>query len=81
MLATTRGKLKIWLGKQTKTEAIIHSTQPSLRELAEGAKEEWQQAQAYFEHVKDQDLVDYAIIKLEAAEKRYDYLLRQLREH
>lgn len=79
MFATTIRKLKIRLEKNNQAESVI--SQPSLRELAEGAKDEWQQAQAYFEHVKDHDLIDYAIVKLEAAEKRYDYLLRQLREH
>lgn len=79
MFATTCGKLKILM--QRNREAVINTPQPSLLELVDGAKEEWHQAQAYFEQVKDHELVDYAIIKLEVAEKRYNYLLKQLREH
>ncbi len=41
------------------------------------AKEEWLAAQNYFENVVDHDLVDYAIYKLEAARRKYMYMLRQ----
>lgn len=53
---------------------------PPLRALTEQAKEQWHQAMDYFENVKDPELVDYAIKNLDAAEKRYDYLLKQMRE-
>jgi|GEM_PF-3929763 len=40
------------------------------------ALEEWKAAAAYFESVADPELVDYAVYGMEAAQKRYIYLLR-----
>jgi len=45
----------------------------------EGAKKEWTDAKNIFENVSQPDLVDYAIYKVEAAEKKYIYLLRQIK--
>ena len=41
------------------------------------AKNEWLAAQNYFDNVSDPDLVDYAIYEMEAARKKYMYLLKQ----
>lgn len=46
----------------------------------ETARREWATARAYFELVSDEDLVDYAIYSVRAAEKKYQYLLRKIRE-
>lgn len=54
--------------------------QPSLAESVESAREEWLNSRAYFEAVSDPDLVDHAIYTMEAAEKRYVYLLKKARE-
>lgn len=82
MFTSTMVKLKSWFERHNRPEALLKvPPQPSLRELADEAKKEWQQALAYFEHVKDRELVDYAIKNLEAAEKRYNYLLKKLREN
>ena len=43
------------------------------------AKEEWLSAQIYFENVSDPDLVDLSIYKLEAARRKYMYLLKVAR--
>lgn len=67
-------------GKIGYQSSHIKSAVPSLNEMTEQAKKQWQLAQAYFENVKDPELVDLAINNLEAAEKRYNYLLRQIRE-
>jgi len=48
-------------------------------EILTEAKEEWVQAQNYFDNVSEPDLVDYAIYRLEAAKKRYMYLMKQAR--
>lgn len=40
------------------------------------ALEEWKAAAAYFQSVTDPELVDYAVYGMEAAQKRYIYLLR-----
>lgn len=48
--------------------------------LVTQAKQEWQDAKKRFNEVSDPDLVDYAIYALEAAERRYIYLLKKARE-
>lgn len=45
----------------------------------ENAKKEWEEAKNIFENVSEPDLVDYAIYSVEAAEKKYVYLLRQIK--
>ncbi|MCL4423990.1 MAG: YaaL family protein [Firmicutes bacterium] len=52
---------------------------PSLEEVIADAHQEWLAAQNYFENVSDPELVDHAIYLLEAAERKYVYLLRQAR--
>ncbi|HKM39474.1 MAG TPA: YaaL family protein [bacterium] len=47
---------------------------------AERAQLEWEQARNYFEQVTDPDLIDYAIYNLKAAERRYSYLLKLVRQ-
>ena len=48
--------------------------------LVEEAKRDWQEARVYFNTVTDPELVDHAIYTLNAAEKRYVYLLKKARE-
>lgn len=48
--------------------------------LIEEAKRDWLAARNYFNAVTDPDLIDHAIYTMEAAEKRYVYLLRRARE-
>ena len=80
MFAAARDRLSLWLSNINKPQSLLDSAiQPSLVELVGQAKEQWQQAMTYFENVSDPELVDYAINNLEAAEKRYNYLLKQLR--
>lgn len=40
----------------------------------------WQAAQNYFDNVADPDLIDFAIYDMEAAKKRYVYMLKKARE-
>ena len=49
------------------------------REEVRQAWEEWQAAVQYFENVSDPDLVDYAIYQVEAARRRYAYMLKHVR--
>jgi hypothetical protein len=44
------------------------------------AMEEWCQAEKCFEYVSDPDLVDYAIYRIQASKKKYDYLLKKAKE-
>ena len=44
------------------------------------AWEQWQAALSYFENVSDPELIDYAIYDIEAARRRYVYMLRRAEE-
>lgn len=44
------------------------------------AKQEWLIAQQKLNYVLEEDQIDYAIYALEAAEKRYEMLLRQAKK-
>lgn len=41
------------------------------------ARQDWLDAREYFQQVKQPELIDEAIFLLEAAEKRYTYLLQE----
>ena len=41
------------------------------------ARNDWMAAQNFFENVTDPDLIDYAIYDIEAAKRKYMYLLKQ----
>lgn len=45
----------------------------------ENAKKNWEDAKNIFENVTNPDLIDYAIYNVDAAEKRYTYLLKQIK--
>ncbi|MGB4232234.1 MAG: YaaL family protein [bacterium] len=53
---------------------------PELLEAVAQAYREWVAAKTFFNSVTDPDLVDYAIYRIEAAQKRYVYLLRQAKQ-
>ncbi|WP_350343696.1 DUF2508 family protein [Proteinivorax tanatarense] len=78
-------KIKVLL-KKTKDYFLDDGNQvdvpksKSALQLTEEAKREWQCAKEYFNSVTDPDLVDYAIHSIAAAEKRYQYLLKQAKE-
>jgi len=44
------------------------------------AYSEWQAAENYFDSVDDPDLIDFAIYDMEAAKKKYVYMLKKARE-
>ena len=48
--------------------------------LCQQALSAWQDSQNYFKNVSDPDLVDYAIYDMEAARKRYVYMLKCARK-
>lgn len=45
----------------------------------EKARQEWLAAIALFNNVCEKELIDYAIYNLNAAERRYDFLLKEIR--
>jgi len=78
VFAATKNKDRSWdrkIDDQTEQKEI-----QVLYKLVNQARDQWQLAREYFEFVKDPELVDLAINNLEAAERRYNYLLKQLRE-
>jgi protein subunit release factor A len=78
VFAATKNKDRSWDRKiDDQTE---HKEIQVLYKLVNQARDQWQLAREYFEFVKDPELVDLAINNLEAAERRYNYLLKQLRE-
>ena len=56
-----------------------HEVKNDLYANLESAKKEWEEAKNIFENVSEPDLVDYAIYNVEAAERKYVYLLRQIK--
>ncbi|NLZ28661.1 MAG: DUF2508 family protein [Firmicutes bacterium] len=45
--------------------------------IIRGALREWEEARNYFEQVEDDELVDYAVYAVCAAEKKYVYLYKR----
>ncbi|MDD5017839.1 MAG: DUF2508 family protein [Eubacteriales bacterium] len=41
---------------------------------------DWQAAENYFDNVADPDLIDFAIYDIEAAKKKYAYMLKKAKE-
>lgn len=64
-------------GAVNKEEAAVHSDMYLLYEEILTAKREWDNAVRHFEYALGKDQVDYAIFAIEAAEKRYEMLLRK----
>ena len=64
------------------TEELVAEQRPSddTYKIVEQARREWQDARQRFEQVSDPDMIDSAIFAIEAAEKRYIYLLKKARE-
>lgn len=51
-------------------------------EYAEGARKalrELQSAEKYFNAISDPELVEYALYEIEAARRKYEYMMRKLR--
>lgn len=50
------------------------------RKILQEAGDELRQAYQILSHADEEDLVDYAVFAVKAAEKRYGYLLKKLKE-
>jgi hypothetical protein len=72
-----------WLANQCRGFSLIRKDKNKYNDdyaaLAD-AYQEWTAARTYFEQVTDPDLIDYAILSLQAAEKRYVYLWKKVRK-
>lgn len=54
--------------------AVSEYTEDALRAL-----DDWHAAESYFNSISDPDLVEYALYELEAAKRKYEYLMRKIR--
>lgn len=61
------------------SEPVPPAAMPALSDAVEQARREWLSAQKYYDSVSDTDLVDHAVYLLQAAEKKYMYLLKKAR--
>lgn len=55
-------------------------TKDELAMMVNSAKQEWLDAQNYFNQATEPDLVDHAIVSLQAAERKYMYWLKQIKK-
>ena len=55
-------------------------TKEELNTIVNSAKQEWLDAQSYFNQATEPDLVDHAIVSLQAAERKYMYWLKKMKE-
>ncbi|MBT9167683.1 MAG: hypothetical protein DDT19_01023 [Syntrophomonadaceae bacterium] len=65
------------LAKLSLAEESMGTKEKDFFELVEEARLEWWAAATHFNHVTDYDLVDYAIYAMEAAERKYTFLLKK----
>lgn len=61
-------------------EKVVSQQQEDHFLMVEQARREWQSARDKFDQISDPDLVDHAIYNIEAAERRYIYLLKKAKE-
>jgi hypothetical protein len=54
-------------------------TKEELSRIVNAAKQEWLDAQSYFNNATEPDLVDHAILSLQAAERKYMYWLKRMK--
>lgn len=73
--------LNSWLAQENwlvnDVEPVVR--EPDLLQTVEAARQDWLMAQMYYDNVSDPDLVDHAVYQMQAAEKKYNYLLKQAR--
>lgn len=68
------------LGSSTKEVVTDQDRHQELLAAVEQAKNEWHAASNYFDAISEPELVDYAVLTLGAAERKYMYLLEQVKK-
>lgn len=58
----------------------VDDEKPQIMQAVDEALQQWERARSYFNDVTDPDLIDHAIYEIEAAERKYVYLLRRAQE-
>ena len=64
---------------QLKRKKDIYAEYNEIADSVHEALLAWKDAMNYFENVLDPDLVEYAIYGMKAAQRRYEYMLKQAR--
>lgn len=64
---------------QLTTGQVIKTDEEIMLENIKNAHEEWENAENFFQNAVDDDLIDHAIFRLEAARTKYVYLMKQAR--
>lgn len=80
MKGENKNNVLSWLSALFFEEVEEENVMDDLVEELKKAKNEWIAAEKYFESVSDPDLVEYAIYNMEAAKRKYIYLLKKARE-
>lgn len=65
--------------KQPESGEFTFSAESEYTDEALKALDEWHAAENYFNSINDPDLIEYALYELEAARRKYEYLMRKLR--
>lgn len=76
MIKSFLEKLRLTRDAEQMQERLDSDKQQLLDEIRKAHKE-WQLAQTRFDYVVEKEQIDYAIFALEAAEKRFEMLLKQ----
>lgn len=78
------GKIIRWLKDKVilsvdniKVKEGISYQEETLPEIIQQAKRDWDTAKVYYNNVSDTDLIDHAVYLLQAAEKKYIYLIKK----
>ncbi|AEI46122.1 DUF2508 family protein [Paenibacillus mucilaginosus] len=66
-----------WNRKERERQEAIELDRLLLVQEIQKAHKEWVTAQLRFEYVMEKEQIDYAVFALEAAEKRFEMLLKQ----
>lgn len=56
-----------------------HNSDDEVQRYLENAKKEMNDAMNIFENVTDPELIDFAIYKIDAAEKKYGYYIKKIK--
>lgn len=65
---------------QTDIKRIVPGRSGGRADNVDAALNEWKRAVRYFESVNEPELVDFAIYEMEAARRKYMFLLRHARD-
>ena len=58
-------------------DGVAAYQKPEALRAVDQARRDWETARVYFDNVTDPELVDHAIYAIQAAERKYMYLLRR----